>query len=243
LAFGVLVYVAIPETRPGRARGIADVRSLVSDLAVPFRDPLLVVFLLLCLGTTLAFGQAGSTLPLVMRAHGISPAGYGALIAINGLLIVGLQLPAVEMIRSVPRSRVMAVASLLVGIGFACNAHAKGVAVYALGIVIWTLGEILQMPVSSSVVVDLAPPAFRGGYQGAFGLLFAASQTIAPLTGGFVLQHLGGTWLWYGCLAVCTACAFGHLRLAGALSRRLAVSAETTLAAPGIAGESSRSPA
>ncbi len=221
LGFGALVYLTVPETRPELPARMERRPSVLADLVRPFRDPLFVVFLGLCFGTTLVFGQVGSMLPLVMRMHGISPRGYGELIAINALLIVLLQLPTVRLARKMPRARAMATASLLIGLGFGANALARAAPAYAAGIVIWTLGEILQMPVGASVVTDLAPVAFRGGYQGAYGLLFASSQALGPLFGGVVLQTFGESWLWYGCLAICIVAAVGHLRLGSALGARL----------------------
>ena len=182
LGFGALVYFYVPETRPAALGEEARGQSFLRSLAVPFRDPLMLTFLTFCLGTSLAFGQVGSTLPLVMRSHGIGASRYGELIALNGLLIVLLQLGAVPVAQRFPRSRVMALASLLIGLGFSVNAFARTSTTYAAGIVVWTLGEILMMPVASSLVIDLAPPQARGGYLGAYGLLFAVSLTLGLLS-------------------------------------------------------------
>ena len=41
--------------------------------------------------------------------------------------------------------------SVIMGVGFGLNAFAGGVAVYALSVVIWTLGEMLQSPSNSAL--------------------------------------------------------------------------------------------
>jgi MFS family permease len=192
------------------------------DLVAPLRDPVLVGFLAACLATFLVFSQAGSTFPLEMGRHGIGPEQYGRLMAINGLLIVALQLGAVKVVRRLAPPVAMAISSLLIGTGFGLNVWAGGALGYAMGIVVWTCGEIAQSPVASSLVADLAPVSRRGAYQGAFAWMFAIASCLAPLIGGAALQRLGAGWLWGGCFALGLAAALGHLSLGPMQRRRLA---------------------
>jgi MFS family permease len=105
------------------------------------------------------------------------------------------------------------------GAGFALGAWAGTAAEFAVAVAVWTVGEILVLPVSSAVVADLAPAAARGRYQGAYGMSFALAAALAPLAGTAVLQGAGAATLWLGCLAVGTAVAAGHLALGRAMRR------------------------
>ena len=99
------------------------------------------------------------------------------------------------------------------------NALARTVPLYVLGVVIWTLGEMGVLPVANAVVADLAPPEFRGRYQGAYGLAFGLAVCAAPALGMFVLGVFGSATLWTGCLVIGLCIAAGHLALSGTLAR------------------------
>ncbi len=99
----------------------------------------------------------------------------------------------------------------------------------------WTIGEILNAPAGNAVTADLSPAALRGRYQGIFTLAWATAGFVAPALGGAVLEHFGRGALWGGCLVVGLVAAGGHLAIAPARARRLAVLREadaTALAAP-----------
>jgi MFS family permease len=208
--YGVILWAALPETRPvepardNTARGA--VRAILKDY----------VFLAICLLTlaiSIVFFQAFAGLPIDMRAHGITTSGFGALMALNGLLIVLLQPFAGELIRDRSRPSVLAAASLLLGVGFGMNAWIGSAPGYAASIAVWTLGEILFAPASMSLVADLAPPDLRGRYQGVFAMTFSGAFAAAPAVGGSVIAHAGARWLWIDCLATGLAVAAGFFML------------------------------
>jgi MFS family permease len=82
------------------------------------------------------------------------------------------------------------------------------------------------------VVAELAPAHLRGSYQGVFSLGFSVASFAAPVGGGWVFQHLGGTTLWVGCLAVGLLAAVGFLASGPALTRRLAALRPTDVPLP-----------
>lgn len=221
LAFGLLVWARIPETKPEAPEGKKG-RSPVSDILVPFRDGVFMGFAAITLLTALVFQQSMSTLPLDVRSHGIPAADFGPLIALNGVLIVLVQPFATSFVERYPRSQVLAASSLLMGIGFGLPMIAQTVPAYALSILIWTLGEIGMAPITPTIVADLAPTSHRGSYQGVIQMSWGASAMLAPVLGSRVLGRFGGPWLWASCLAVASLGALGHLALAGPRRRRLA---------------------
>jgi MFS family permease len=169
-------------------------------------------FMMLCLlslAFSIVFFQSFVGLPLDMRAHGLSTADYGVLMALNGALIVLLQPFAGDWIRGRSRPRVLALASLLLGAGFGMNAWIGSMPAYAVAIAVWTLGEILYAPASTSLVADFAPAELRGRYQGTFALAFTSAFAAAPLAGGYVIAHAGAYWLWISCLGIGAAAAIG----------------------------------
>src|SRR5262249_5761089 len=107
-------------------------------------------------------------------------------------------------------SGVLTVAALLVGLGFGLTAFAGTPLMYAVTVLVWTLGEMLNSPSNATVLAGLAPAALRGRYQGVFSLSWSGAAFLAPIFGGLVQQHLGKAWLWLGAAGVCALVAAGH---------------------------------
>ncbi|GAA3335712.1 MFS transporter [Amorphoplanes nipponensis] len=241
LAFALISLVFLTETRPARPAPAAPAAPGRPARGGPglhtvFRDRVFVGFLLLNFFVVLVVMQHMSTLPIAMSADGLSPATFGWVIAVNGLMIVAGQLFVPKLIDGHDRTRVLALATLILGVGFGLNAFAGTVAVYALSVVIWTLGEMLQSPSNSALIAELSPAALRGRYQGVNSLSWSAGSALAPIVGGFVQQHLGSTVLWLGCAAVGVVVAAGQLASGPARERRAAALRELGPAAPGAAG-------
>ena len=219
LVFALLVFLRVPESRPGLAPGTSARPGSMADV---LRDRVFLMFVLLTFCFAVVFMQHLSSLPVQMGADGLSPSQYGAVIALNGALIVLVTVPLTRWLQAYPRSRVLAVSSLFVGVGFGATAWATTVPQYAATVAVWTVGEVIGAAVGPSVVADLAPSALRGRYQGVFGFSFATAALVAPLVGGAVYQHLGATTLWLGCALLSFATGAAHLAIGPARGRRLA---------------------
>jgi len=221
LLFAIIIVLKVPETRPEAAKRAGE-QSLLAGLVAPLRDTVFLPFFALTIAVALVFLQFLSALPMEMGANGISPGEYGRVIALNGVMIVTLQPLTARWLGRRRRASILATGAALTGLGFGFNALAGTAPLYALSVAIWTLGEIIMSPANSSVVADLAPPAMRGRYQGAFSLAWSFSMLAAPVLGSMVLAHAGRLWLWGGCAVVGLAAALGHLAIAPARRARVA---------------------
>jgi len=172
-----------------------------------------VVFCALIMLVGFLFNQAFVTLPIDVRDHGFSPATYGALIALNGVLIFLLQPLVARALAPYPRHRVLAAAAALVGAGFGMTALVRTLPGYVAAITVWTLGEIVMAGIGPAVAADAAPAARRGAYQGLFQMSFGVASLTAPALGSFVLGRFGPALLWAGCLGVGLLAAAGQLAL------------------------------
>ncbi len=153
------------------------------------------------------------------------------MLAVNGFLIATLQPFSARLTRRFDAAHVLAVASVLVGAGYGSYALCTHPLAYAAATAVWTVGEILALPLAAALVAGLSPPALRGRYQGAYGLTFGVGTLVAPILGSTVMQRLGSHALWGGCLALGVAVAAAHLAIAGARRRALAGRLFTPLAA------------
>jgi MFS family permease len=211
-AFGLIVLFGIRETRPPEAQqgsGTA-LRERISQLK---RAPILLWFSFLALFFGMIYMQGNVTLPLDMQANGLGPKQYGTAIAMNGLLIILVTIPVSNMAANWPRFETIAVATILLGLGFGYTALASTLPFYMLSVAIWTIGEIAGTAVGPAIIADLSPPDLRGLYQGVFGSAWGLSFFFGPLAGGWVYEHLGKNALWFGCLLLGIVIALGFLLL------------------------------
>jgi MFS family permease len=218
LTFAVIVSTRLPETRPAHHAPA----PVVAGLVRVFRDGPFVAFLLLHLAVLVVFTQFQLAAPLDYAAHGVGPVAFSLLMGLNGLGVVILQPLLSPRLPAHDGARVLALSTLLIGLGYGMNAFAGSIPAYLVGALLYTTGEVLGFPVASSIVADLAPPDLRGRYQGAFSMVWGSAFTLSPLIGGEVLHRFGSRTLWVGCLAVCLLMAGGHLAAGPARRRRLA---------------------
>jgi len=221
MLFALIVARWVPETRPEHRDAPAGEhgRGFVQGFLAPWRDRPFAAFVLLSVLVLLIFMQHLAALPIEMTARGVSRAWLGFVLALNGIVIVFVQPALAPILNRFDRSRVLAAGAALVGLGFAVNAVAWGPLPFALGVVVWTVGEVFVLPTSNAVVADVARPHMRGRYQGAYGLSFGLAAFLAPLIGTAVLQRFGGAALWLGCLAAGLLVTAGQLALAPSLRR------------------------
>ena len=188
--------------RRERLRSMDPLRATATG-GSPWRDGPFLALLGCVLLWGVAFGQVFGTFPLALRAeYGLSEAKIGALLALNGLMIVASEMLLVRALEPFARLRVAAVGSLLVGAGFGLLAFDGHPGVAIASVVVWTTGEMLSLPMFNVVVADRANATSRGAYMGAYTLAFSAAFVLAPWLGAAVYERSGAAWLWSGVAAV-----------------------------------------
>ncbi|MCW7942292.1 transporter [Streptomyces hygroscopicus] len=210
----IVVFAKLPESRPQR---VAKETAQEVGLGTVLRDGRFMSVVGLCFLVALVFQQGAVGLPLAMGRAGFAPADYGMAIAVNGVLIVALQIPVTRFIEHRDPRRLMVLSSLIAGYGFGLTAFAGSVGVFVLTVCVWTLAEIVNAPTQTGLVVRLSPVHGRGRYQGVYTLSWSVAALVAPLMSGFVIDRFGAEWLWGLCAAVGTVAAAGY----GVLMRSL----------------------
>ena len=215
--YGVIVAIGIPETRPARVARSAETRP-----SRPwFTDREMVVYMAITFGVALLPSQTVA-LSAHMTYQGFSPAAYGGVIAVNGVIVIALQPVIAAWNARRDPTRVIAAAALIYGSGFALHGLATDVWVHGFAVMVWTIGEISESPTRATIIAALAPPDARGRYQGAIALMFSAAQLIGPKLGTWTLQHAGAGVLWASCLGIGVVAALAMLATAPARRRRMA---------------------
>ncbi|MFI8433608.1 MDR family MFS transporter [Streptomyces sp. NPDC079020] len=235
----VVVFLKVPESRPEQAPVAGGGKAGKDDgvrIGTVLRDGRFMGVVGLSFLVSLIFQQGYVGLPVAMGADGLSSSDFGTAIAVNGVLIVVLQIPVTRFIEHRDPRRLLIISALLAGYGFGLTAFAGSVGVYALTVCVWTLAEIVNAPIQTGLIVQLSPAQGRGRYQGMYTMSWAVAALIAPLMSGVVIDHYGAAWLWGTCAVLGTVAAFGYWLL----MRNLPGSAGSAVpAAPVPAGESS----
>lgn len=214
----LIIFVKVPETKAVAAPlrhgepgpGLREV----------FRDRVFLSFVGLNLLVAFVFMQHLTTLPIAMTRDGLSSQTYGLVIALNGVLIVCGQLFIPKLVAGRSRSHQLAAAAVIMGIGFGLTAFAATPVFYAMTVLVWTVGEMINAPANSTLVATLSPSEMRGRYQGVLSLSWSVAGFAAPMVGGWVQDHLGNSQLWLGCAVIGVVVAVAQVASGPARERR-----------------------
>ena len=172
-------------------------------------DKRLLVFLFAEFLVAIVFYQHESTLSLFMVNYlNFSPAFYGALFTINTLLIVALEVPLNQATADWPAAWALVIGCALFALGFGGLAIVGSAAGILVTVVLWTFGEMMLFPAMAAYLGDIAPPARRGVYMGAYSMSLSVALTLGPWLGTQMLASWGPTTLWlvmFGCGALAAA--------------------------------------
>jgi len=162
--------------------------------------PLWVFFLVNSLFTTY-LALINSAMPLyfanfVPRPNGSSGFTEGvisALFAWHIALAALMQMPVARRMQGLSNSRTLMVSALAWGIGFSLiglTGVLPGALVWALaGLAVLAIATVIYMPAASSLVVMLAPEAFRGVYLSVNSLCWAFGYFLGPSLGGWAMDQ------------------------------------------------------
>ncbi|KQM12616.1 hypothetical protein AOA80_01135 [Methanomassiliicoccales archaeon RumEn M1] len=185
------------------------------------------VFLLLCLATIplmLVLGQMTSTFALFAEDEvGISVAEVGYLYALNGVMVVFLQLPMARYVNRFRMTHVLTAGAVMYAAGYLIVGWASGIWVLAVSMIITTLGENVTSPPSINLVANISPENERGRYMGVSGIFQTFGWSVGPLVGGVLYDTLVTTpmVLWGSIAAISLLSAAGFMWLSKIIPREM----------------------
>ena len=126
---------------------------------------------------------------------GLDERSYGLLMALNGIMIACLELPLTGYTRRFSPGAMMAAGYALVGIGMGINTFGATLPLLVISLVVFTTGEMIALPVSSSYLASLAPDDMRGRYQGVTSITWSSATMVGPAL-GLAIYHVHPPLLW-----------------------------------------------
>ncbi len=169
--------------------------------------------------TNVAVATTSLALSLVMPVWAVENLGLpawvpGAALTINCIMVGLLQGPVVAVLtghrryRALQLSAVLHVAASLVLLSAGATSVPLGVLLVLLGVVVYTVGELIEGPVSSTVAAEAAPDAARGRYLAVHQTSWNVASVVAPASLTALLA-VDGLAVWGALSAVAVAGGVG----------------------------------
>jgi MFS family permease len=199
-AAAAFIYFYIPENKSNLPKNIKQKASEATNLS-PYKDIYFLFFIFLTFLAAMVFMQILWTVPLFFKKiYHWDEAQIGVVSAINGFVVMLVELPLIFSIEGKKKSLWM----VRLGLLLYALAHLSFVLPFAntlipavLYMVFISFGEIFIMPFSTTWVTKQAPESIQGKYLGFYIMAYSASHVFAPLFGMHIIDNYGFPMLWY----------------------------------------------
>jgi MFS family permease len=114
----------------------------------------------------------------------------------------------------------MAIGSVFIAFGFGMFGFIEGILLFALAMVILTIGEMIVAPFAQSMAAKFSPEDMRGRYMATFSLFNRIFNIFMPYLVGVIMDTLNPDWVWYGCGIVGSIAVLSYLALQGMTKER-----------------------
>ncbi|MFI0987961.1 MDR family MFS transporter [Streptomyces exfoliatus] len=220
LAYALVVAVRLPEAKRTTTARQPEEKKDGLGYGVVLRDRLALLLFPLLGVQLFVYSLTEVALPLAVHDSGLSPAVYGAMAAVNAILVVALQPLSTAWLARFPQLVVQGAGSTLIAVGVALTGLADGIVGYTVSVVVWSLGEVVVAGIAAGVVANLAPAHARGRYQGAFSWTWGVARFAALTLGVAVYTTIGPTVLWWTALVAGTVTAVATAALTSRVDAR-----------------------
>lgn len=192
-ALGVIILFGVPEVRKTKKQNASWGPALREMRKKPaYLRAITASFLI-----AIVFWQLSSTWCLqVTERAGFDVSLYGALMALNGLMIVFMELPLTSWTRRYSPTLVMTVGYATVGLAIGLNLIGSSMTLLVIMMIAFTVGEMISLPIAHSYIAGLAPEDMRGRFMGVLGVAWNAATMIGPAAGMALFEIWpDGVWI------------------------------------------------
>ncbi|MFF0746138.1 MFS transporter [Streptomyces sp. NPDC004111] len=185
LLFAAYAARVLPSRGAGRAPGGRGSGGEGRSIRRELRDrPAVVVLLVAVFCADLVYRQLFSTFPVFLGDHGFGIEVYGWLFAVNGGVILLLELPATAALRRFVPLTIVGTGLVLVGLGYGLLVFGAGIGLAVAMMLLLTAGEILYKTPATAYVADQAPDHAQGRFQSLYAGVSVSGVVLAPPLGG-----------------------------------------------------------
>jgi MFS family permease len=216
LIAAAVVFFFLPETRPA-AHSDAKPESVSQTFAgygKVFKDVPFIAFIVMSVMTALIYTNFNTTLGVFLRdKHNIPEIGYGYLISMNAIIVVFFQFWVARKLQKFKPMLMVAAGTALYGFGFAMYGFTSTYIMFAVAMVVITIGEMVVSPFQQALVASFAPEEMRGRYMAVSGLSWGMAFAIGPYFAGLLLDSTSPNLLWVACGILGVVTMIGYIVL------------------------------
>ncbi len=198
--------------------------KVTNAYASPYQDRFFMIFLVIICLLAFAFLQLFYTIPVYFKQEfGLDEREIGLLMALNGTIIVFIEMPLVYLIdKRYNKFTSMTLGAVLIGLGFAIFIVPSiwiGIAICSS--ILLTFGEVFYMPFASAFVAERSTEANRGQYMALYTMAWALASVVAPMSGLYISEHFGFNSLWSILLALGLGGGLGFWYLGNRVKKKI----------------------
>jgi len=210
----VLIFIVIPETKPDTGQEPESMFKTFAGYGSVIRDLPFVAFLLVSMLMLIVYQQMYNSLSVFLRdTHGMPTQVFGFLMIASPVVVILFQFTTTQFVKVRPPFLMMALGTFFYMIGFGMYGFVAATWLFALALVIITVGEMIVMPVSSALAANFAPEDKRGRYMAVFGISWGLPSIIGPSAAGLILDNFNPYLLWYVAAGISAAAIGGFYLL------------------------------
>lgn len=213
----ILFFFFIKESQSKVAHQIEQGESFMKTIigyADVIKDKAFNAFIFASIIMGFVYLQMYNSLSVYLRdVHNINAQGYGLLMSTSAITVILFQFTTSRLIKGRAPFLMLVYGSLFYAVGFALFGFVSVLWMFALNVVIITIGEMINMPTMQVLTAEFAPEALRGRYMAVFELTWAIPATIGPGLAGVILDNYNPNLLWYAGGILCGVSALCFLAL------------------------------
>lgn len=233
LIFAWIIATRLYETRPTTKPVAPTASSSTAPAATSatdggFRailsDRVFMVMVILYALVGIVYSQMNTTFGVYMhQTFNIPQEHYGFMLASNAAMVVLFQFSIARWVDKYERGHMLALGAALYGLGFGMVGWFSSSFGFEVAMVVMTLGEMVIVPASQTLVADLSPVNMRGRYQAMYGVMAGLGHGVGPVLGGWLFDMGQGAWIWHSSLLLGLLIAVGYYFTTAQLKRRAEV--------------------
>ena len=179
----------------------------------PYQDTFFLGFVFCTLLYSIIFILIFSLVPLYFKQElFLSEAQIGVLMALNGILIVIIEMAlvyAIEKRFARHKIQIISLGVLLTGLSYGLFLTTYWPVIALIAVLSLTVGEMLTHPFLQSFAVERSSPHNRGQYLALHSMAFALAQVTSPAIAAQIVDRAGFPALWITLVGISLASASG----------------------------------
>lgn len=150
---------------------------------------------------SLVYAQQTGVLALAVREADYSTDVYGWLLTLNAVVVILVEVPLSRYTGRWQRRTPLILGTVFICAGYAVNLAGISLPVLVLGVLSWTLGEVLMTPVAAAFATEAAPPAQEATHLSFLSMCQTVGYAVGPAAGVYA-YGLDPSLPWLVCAAL-----------------------------------------